>query len=382
MKLILAKLLSVFILSPIIFLNSPVMAENAKEENPLKNYRPKLGKLIKEYYTVKKDDNLYKISRNLKKDYYFLKKINKLNSPFLYIGNKLTVSLNIIPDVKDSRIIVNIPEKRLYHFSDSKLEKIYKVSVGTPPDWKTPIGSFYIANKIKAPGWHVPKSIQEEMKEKGKEVKTYVPPGPDNPLGNWWMGLNRSGIGIHSTNAPASIGYSVTHGCVRLSPKDAEELFSKAEKKMPVDITYQTFKLAVSDNDIYFQGFRDNYAYKPDLNKEINQLISKNYPDLSIDQKLLSEAIKNKISYPQIISKKSEKKLAEPEKSALPRASETPEPIKSKPAPPVFKESPLPKASPEPLKSPDSKEIKPSPSANPDNKSDGIEIEEITNSSG
>jgi lipoprotein-anchoring transpeptidase ErfK/SrfK len=43
-----------------------------------------------------------------------------------------------------------------------------------------------------------------------------VMPGPGNPVGTRWMGLNRAGYGIHGTNEPKSIGKAASHGCIRM----------------------------------------------------------------------------------------------------------------------------------------------------------------------
>jgi L,D-transpeptidase ErfK/SrfK len=56
-----------------------------------------------------------------------------------------------------------------------------------------------------------------------------VPPGPSNPLGTRWMGISSPGVGIHGTDAPASIGYSASHGCVRMQVPDAEWLFDHVD---------------------------------------------------------------------------------------------------------------------------------------------------------
>src|SRR5204863_8990401 len=52
-----------------------------------------------------------------------------------------------------------------------------------------------------------------------------IPPGPGNPLGTRWMGLTAPGVGIHGTPDPASIGYSASHGCIRMRIPEAEWLF-------------------------------------------------------------------------------------------------------------------------------------------------------------
>jgi len=48
-----------------------------------------------------------------------------------------------------------------------------------------------------------------------------IPPGPRNPVGILWIGLNKRGIGIHGTNSPDTIGRSGSHGCIRLANWDA-----------------------------------------------------------------------------------------------------------------------------------------------------------------
>lgn len=51
-----------------------------------------------------------------------------------------------------------------------------------------------------------------------------IPPGPDNPVGVLWMGLNKPGIGIHGTNNPETIGRAGSHGCIRTANWDAARL--------------------------------------------------------------------------------------------------------------------------------------------------------------
>ena len=66
-----------------------------------------------------------------------------------------------------------------------------------------------------------------------------MPGGPDNPLGEYWMGLSATCCGIHSTNAPQSVYQFQTHGCIRMSPDDAEDLFYRIEVGTPVEIIYE-----------------------------------------------------------------------------------------------------------------------------------------------
>jgi len=85
--------------------------------------------------------------------------------------------------------------------------------------YPTPLGRFQIVVKWKDPTWYPP---TQDAWAKGLKP---VPPGPNNPLGTRWMGLSAPGVGIHGTDEPASIGYSESHGCIRMLVPDAEWLF-------------------------------------------------------------------------------------------------------------------------------------------------------------
>lgn len=66
--------------------------------------------------------------------------------------------------------------------------------------------------------------------------KLFLPPGPNSPVGTVWIGLNRSGFGIHGTPAPERIGEAASHGCFRLSNWNAEKLLKMVSSGTPVVI--------------------------------------------------------------------------------------------------------------------------------------------------
>jgi L,D-transpeptidase ErfK/SrfK len=91
-------------------------------------------------------------------------------------------------------------------------------------------------------------------------VETRVPPGPDNPLGEYWIGLSLGGYGIHGTIAPASIYQFGSHGCIRLHPDDITDLFGRVSIGTPGHIIYTSVLLARLTNDqIYLEVHRDVY---------------------------------------------------------------------------------------------------------------------------
>ncbi|MGB1258854.1 MAG: L,D-transpeptidase, partial [Akkermansiaceae bacterium] len=82
-----------------------------------------------------------------------------------------------------------------------------------------PKGYWNLKNSVELPEWRYDKQLLE-YGVRGKEYLT-IPPGPNNPVGIIWNGLTKSGIGIHGTNNPRTIGRARSAGCIRLSNWDA-----------------------------------------------------------------------------------------------------------------------------------------------------------------
>ncbi len=119
----------------------------------------------------------------------------------------------------------------LYHGSGPKgmlVERKFGVATGMA-SYPTPLGSFTIVDKQRDPWWYPPDSDWAAGAQP-------VPPGPGNPLGTRWMGLSEPLIGIHGTPDAASIGYSASHGCIRMLVSEAEWLFERVEESTPVFI--------------------------------------------------------------------------------------------------------------------------------------------------
>jgi len=147
----------------------------------------------------------------------------------------------------------------LYLFEQGNLIGRFPVGVGRF-DWPTPVGAYVITGKFKNPAWTVPKSIQEEMKREGKLVLEKVPPGPDNPLGKYWLPLSIAGYGIHATIWPESVGHSTSHGCIRMKTEDIGNLYSRITSGIPITIVYEPLKMAItSDNKIFLEAHPNTY---------------------------------------------------------------------------------------------------------------------------
>ena len=201
------------------------------------------------------------ISAKLGEDSKLIAKANHV-SRFSIIEHGRSVHIDnqhIAPCDISNGILVNLPQRMLFYFKDGKLVTSYPVAVGKP-DWETPTGSFSVISKHKNPAWVVPRDIQDEMEEEGREVQTRVEPGPNNPLGNYWIGTSIRGIGIHATNAPASIYSYHTHGCVRLDPDNIKDLFHRISKGEPGMIIYEPVLIAKTDDGrLFLEVDRDIY---------------------------------------------------------------------------------------------------------------------------
>jgi lipoprotein-anchoring transpeptidase ErfK/SrfK len=115
---------------------------------------------------------------------------------------------------------------RLFHGRD--LVRRFRVATGQPA-YPTPSGFFHVVDKQLNPWWTPPNSPWAVGAKP-------IPPGPGNPLGTRWIGLSVPGVGIHGTPSDYSIGYSESHGCIRMHIPEAEWLFERVSVGTPVVI--------------------------------------------------------------------------------------------------------------------------------------------------
>ncbi|MDO8314633.1 MAG: L,D-transpeptidase family protein [Rugosibacter sp.] len=211
-------------------------------------------------YSVQAGDSLTKIGARFGAAPEVLARENALKvNAHLNPGQKITIdNRHILPALLDNGLLINLPQRMLYFFRDAQLVAAYPVGLGKST-WRTPAGEFSIINKSDNKTWIVPRSIQEEMRRAGKEVKTRVPPGPDNPLGKYWMGLSLDSIGIHGTTAPASVYHFQSHGCIRLHPDDIEALFAQVSQGATGRIIYAPLLMTESAGRIFLEVQRDSY---------------------------------------------------------------------------------------------------------------------------
>lgn len=189
---------------------------------------------------------------------------NGLKSPYkLKKGMVLKInSSHIVPTEMQNGFVINLPELLLYYFVNGTYQRRYSLAIGKP-SWPTPTGTYKIVEKRLSPIWNVPPSIQEEMEEHGQEVVEKVPPGPKNPLGKFWLGTSAEGVGIHATNRPWSVGYYVSHGCMRMLPSEIAQLYPQVQIGTPVKIIYRPVKIALTpEGRVYLEAHPNIYHWE------------------------------------------------------------------------------------------------------------------------
>lgn len=126
-------------------------------------------------------------------------------------------------------IVIRRISNQLYLYRGQRFWRKFNVATGQSA-YPTPTGNFSIKEMWKNPWWYPPPDSAWAQGEKP------IPPGPGNPLGTRWMGLTAPLVGIHGTPDSASIGYSASHGCIRMLIPDAEWLFNHVQVGTPVFI--------------------------------------------------------------------------------------------------------------------------------------------------
>jgi lipoprotein-anchoring transpeptidase ErfK/SrfK len=125
-------------------------------------------------------------------------------------------------------IVIRRGSNLLTLYNGMKVVRKFGVATGQAV-YPTPLGRFQIVVMWKNPWWYPPASPWAQGEKP-------VPPGPGNPLGTRWMGLSAPGVGIHGTPEDGSIGYSLSHGCIRMHIPQAEWLFKHVVVGTPVFI--------------------------------------------------------------------------------------------------------------------------------------------------
>jgi L,D-transpeptidase ErfK/SrfK len=205
-------------------------------------------------YRIKKGDDLLEIARHFGLGYSEIGVKYRAWDPFLPpAGAEMTIpTLWIVPESRGKQIIVNTGEMRLYFFKSPTQVYTFPIGMGVL-DFKTPQGNFRVIEKKVNPAWHIPKSLQKKY---GMAV---MPPGEDNPLGEYKLTLSWGDYGIHGTHMPLGVGRLVSHGCTRTYPEHIKQLFPMVPMGASVEYIYEPAKVGFRNGRIFLSVHEDVY---------------------------------------------------------------------------------------------------------------------------
>lgn len=128
---------------------------------------------------------------------------------------------------KPGTIIIDTQNRFLYLVTGKGEARRYGVGVGKPGfEWK---GSHRITRKQEWPTWNPPSEMRAREAAKGHILPASMQGGPENPLGARALYLGSTLYRIHGTNAPWTIGFAVSSGCIRMRNEDVTDLYERVK---------------------------------------------------------------------------------------------------------------------------------------------------------
>ena len=124
-------------------------------------------------------------------------------------------------------VVIDTNNRFLYLVTGDGQARRYGVGVGKPGfEWA---GEHSITRKAEWPSWTPPEEMIEREAAKGHHLPARMDGGPQNPLGARAMYLGSTLYRIHGTNAPWTIGYGVSSGCIRMRNEDVVDLYERVK---------------------------------------------------------------------------------------------------------------------------------------------------------
>jgi len=132
-----------------------------------------------------------------------------------------------------ARVVADKSEKQVRAYdADNKLVAAYPATIGSS-DTPSPTGTHVISRIVLDPDYTYNPSVNFKQGDNDKILT--IPPGPNGPVGSVWIALDKPTYGVHGTPDPSKIGKVESHGCVRLTNWDAQELAKLVQKGVPVE---------------------------------------------------------------------------------------------------------------------------------------------------
>jgi L,D-transpeptidase ErfK/SrfK len=218
---------------------------------PLEPDQAAVGRVLS--YTTRQQDTLLDIARTYDLGYTELVIANPGIDPWLPgAGKTVTIpAFFLLPDAPRQGIVVNLVKQRFYYYPPGgKTVETYPLGVGGEGR-NTPLGVTRIVRKQAHPTWYPPPSILADE----PDLPKIVPPGPDNPMGDYALYLGWPTYAMHGTDKPYGVGRNVSHGCLRLYPEDIEQLFREVPVGTKVQVINEDAEWAWIGDDLYLSVF-------------------------------------------------------------------------------------------------------------------------------
>lgn len=275
----------------------------APEESSLagKGAAPLIG--TNRYYQIAEGETLIQLARAFGLGYENVAQANPQTDPWLPpVGDRIVLPYaTVLPRNLQTGITINLADFRLYLLEQNGKEtsvRIYPVGIGVE-GWETPLGRFKVLSKAPRPTWSVPASIRQ----RDPSLPRNVPPGPDNPLGDFWMAFTHERHGIHGTNEAYGVGRRVSHGCIRLYPEDIKDLYRRTPIGTPVHVIYEPIKVGLSAGVIYLEVHPDYLQSALPASETLRQRCQELECQDTLDRSQIHFATENRLGYPLAVSK-------------------------------------------------------------------------------
>lgn len=215
--------------------NKPAFVEYTITEADLKG--PYAASIPRDYALQAKMKGLYytRVSEMLGEKFHmdeaFLQKLNP-NATFKKAGERIVVT-NIRNELPENihLIVAHKGAKQLYLFnSQNQMVGSFPATIGST-DTPSPTGSYKVTGVAPNPWYSY--SPSNFLQGNNRQALS-LPPGPNGPVGNIWIGLSKKSFGIHGTPNPSMISKGASHGCIRLTNWDANDLGKKVKAGVSV----------------------------------------------------------------------------------------------------------------------------------------------------
>ncbi|NSW85638.1 MAG: L,D-transpeptidase family protein [Syntrophobacteraceae bacterium] len=212
------------------------------------------------WYKVREKDTILDVARRFGLGYNEMDLLfPRMDAWVPPVGRRIAIpTFWVLPPTQHQQLLINIPELRLYFFDkNTSTVQTYPIGIGDE-GWESPLGTFSIVEKRPNPSWYIPQSLQ------AKYGMAVMPPGPENPLGEFMMKFSAGAYGIHGTAMPWGVGRLVSHGCIRCYPEHIRLLYPQVPMGAKLEIIYEPLKFGQENGQIFIEAHPDVYRKIPD----------------------------------------------------------------------------------------------------------------------